>query len=179
MKIFSPFYKRPPKLDPPMPTTSDNDVMIKSSSSEKISTPPRIQSATTSSQVTSIRKLCNEYKIKYLAKNRENLDYEKRLIHMNGQLERLKLDLTYSKEHNDKLQEKVSELEKENNELKQQISKLNHKNRDDDKENNQEPVENWSPEFKIHETFLCSRAILEDKINTLKIELKTGQNIKK
>lgn len=178
MRIFSPFYKRPPKREPVQPSPN-RDVMIKASSSEKISSPAIVQSSLSSNQITNIRKLCSDYKVKYLAKNRENLEYEKKLIHMNGQLERLKLDLTYEKEQNGKLQERLDQLEDENRNLKIQLESQR-QNFLDDLENNNDPEEEQSAtptEYKIHETFICSKAILQDKINQLRNELHLGRDI--
>lgn len=178
MRIFSPFYKKPPRQEP-IQSSSNNEVLIKSSSSEKISSPTRVQSTLSSNQVHSIRKLCSEYKVKYLAKNRENLEYEKRLIHANTQIERLKLDITYLKERDAKLHERVQELEEENRNLKIQLESQK-QNLLDDLENNNGPegedgLSATPPEHKIHETFICSKAILQDKINQLRYELQLGQ----
>lgn len=65
-----------------------------------------------------------DYRSRYQSKNRENLEYEKRLIQLNAQIERLKLDLSYLKEQNESLKLNRHELVQENSRLKLENSKL-------------------------------------------------------
>lgn len=75
-------------------------------------------------QPTSVRRMCEEYKAKYITKNRENLEYEKRLIQLTAQVERLKLDMSYMKERNEKLEIDFEKLSEENSKLKIENSNL-------------------------------------------------------
>lgn len=73
---------------------------------------------------SSVKKLCDEYKNKYITKNRENLEYEKRLIQLTAQVERLKLDMSYLRERNEKLEIDYEKLSEENSKLKIENSNL-------------------------------------------------------
>lgn len=54
-------------------------------------------------QEANVKSLCEEYRMKYMIKNRENLEYEKQVIQLKAQLERLKIDLGFLKERNEEL----------------------------------------------------------------------------
>lgn len=92
---------------------------LRSTSTPK--TPDRIDE---DDQPTSVRTMCEEYKNKYITKNRENLEYEKRLIQLTAQVERLKLDMSYMKERNEKLEIDFEKLSEENSKLKIENSNL-------------------------------------------------------
>jgi len=73
--------------------------------------------------------LDEDYKTKYMSKNRENLENERKLIQLSAQLERIKLDLAYFREQNEnlrlgkqKLTQENSKLLLENTKLKEQLS---------------------------------------------------------
>lgn len=73
---------------------------------------------------TSVKRMCDEYKFKYMTKNRQNLEYEKRLIQLTAQIERLKLDMSDMKERNEKLEIDYEKLSEENSKLKVDNSNL-------------------------------------------------------
>lgn len=75
-------------------------------------------------QFESIKKLCDEYKLKYAAKNQENLENERRLIQVNAELERLKVDMSYLRERNDELENNIERLTRENVNLLDENSQL-------------------------------------------------------
>lgn len=124
----------------------------------------------TSDPAIDVRKLCEDYKTKYLAKNKENLEYEKKIIQMNAQLERLKLDMSYLKEQNTKLEidnaklgSEVYELKNDNCNLEDLVKKLREF----------EPDVNEST--KDHEKFVTAKTFLRDQINRLRYELTTKE----
>lgn len=110
-------------------------------------------------QQTNAIKLCEEYKQKYIVKNQESLEFERKLIQQNAQLERLKLDMSYLEEQNSKLVEENSKLIDELNSYKQKHS-----------EEAEPPV----PECTDHEEFIATDAFLQDKINKLKFSISEG-----
>lgn len=136
-----------------------------------------------SDQSNNVRKLCEEYKVKYLTKNRENLEYEKKLIHLNGEMERLKLDMSYLKEQNTKLENerdelisKIENLESLNNDLKNSMNKFQENIPDaraktDTKNLGPEKPEYMCTESMDHESFLTTKNVLQDRINLLRNEV--------
>lgn len=151
-------------------------------------------------QETSAKKMCDEYKQKYMTKNRENLEYEKRLIQLNAQIERLKLDMSFMKEQNEKLESDYEQLRSENSKLKLENSTLLEQiNLLKQREPTAEPVasardssrkeagifsnesktidlEKVEPiECRSHEEFLVARALNQKRINKLKSGLTTMQ----
>lgn len=82
---------------------------------------------------TNLIKLCEDYKSKYATKNQENLEYEKRVIQLNAEIERLTLDMNCMKEMHEKLKKDCKDLTKENTRLRSENVSLvkqltNHKN---------------------------------------------------
>lgn len=74
-----------------------------------------------------IKKICDDYKQKYIKKNKENLEYEEKVIHLTAQVERLKLDMSYIEEQNVKLETDLKRLTSENSNLKQENKRLHEK----------------------------------------------------
>lgn len=115
-------------------------------------------------ETTSAKKLCDEYKQKYMTKNRENLEYEKKLIQLNSQIERLRLDLGYIKEQNEKLESDYEKLREENSKLK--IENSNLLEQINKSKYDLEKVD--SIECRGHENFIVARALNQERINKLK-----------
>lgn len=144
-------------------------------------------------QLESIKKMCEEYKLKYAAKNQENLENEKRLIQVHAQLERLSVDMSYMKETNDKLECKLERLKdeniklsNENKDLQEQVCKQSETPKSSagpDDEHNEtnlsvdllsksiDPSNNDSIQCKQNEAFLSQKKALNETIINLKCTL--------
>ena len=139
---------------------------------------------TESQQEANTKRLCEEYKQKYMTKNRENLEYEKKLIQLNGQIERLKLDMSYLRERNEKLEADFSRISGENSKLKSENNNLLEqvKQNDLDKEETmagqqfKDGVELDTIDCRGHKEFLLARALNQERINKLKSGLTTMQS---
>lgn len=148
----------------------------------------------------SARKMCEEYKLKYMTKNRENLEYEKRLIQLNAQIERLTVDMNYMKEQNEKLEIDYENLIAENSKLKREntdlLDKINQEKQleadkltaitenltnggasDDGCNKDANLHETDSVECRSHEEFLVAKAFLQERINKLKCGLTTTMTL--
>jgi len=142
-----------------------------------------------------VSRICEEYKLKYITKNRENLEYEKRLIQLGAQIERLKIDMLDIREKNEKLaidcerlSTENSKLKSENDRLLQQINsnKLTDSTRTTTArtpttsepahdESNKDLTKVHSVESSGHEEFLVAKAFLQERINKLKYGLTSMQ----
>lgn len=149
-------------------------------------------------QQTGAKKLCEEYKLKYIAKNQENLEYERKTIQLNAQIERLKLDMGYLKEQNDKINEENenlrvenSSLKKENNDLVEQL-KINANQKENeplpipkDLEGKETNLDGCNKDLELeklnsiecrgHENFMVTKVFLQERINKLKYGLNSVQ----
>lgn len=155
MKMLIPFYakRRKSKLEESYHESGSLNVV------------PDIRSSSHDVHIVNVKKFHNEYKTKYLASAKENLRYEKKLIQLNTEISRLKLDLNHHKERADELNKRYVDLKELYNNLQQRINDAQNDN----------PLENLNYEdltdFKRHETFLLSRANLDDQICHMEIEL--------
>lgn len=175
-----------------------NDDECKSNAIECINQQQQLGDSNNDERQTSAIRMCEEYKLKYVTKNRENLDYEKRLIQLTAQIERLKLDMNCLQEQYDKLEidngqlsDENAKLKLENTNLMDQINKvtINTAREDEVKppvisssttEPPKEPTSKSSidldkvpssVECRGHEEFLLARAFLQERINHSKLAL--------
>lgn len=139
----------------------------------------------TNDKHTNSKKMSDEYKLKYMAKNKENLEYERRLIKLTAQIDRLKFDMVYMKEQNEKLENDNDKLYTENSKLKIENSDLSEELRKfkevgarpeseasgRDKGEDLDRVD--SVECRSHGEFLVARAFMQEEINKLKYGLST------
>lgn len=74
--------------------------------------------ANTFEEILGAKKMCDEYKRKFISKNKENLEYEQRNIELTSQIKHLKVDLGFIEEQNEKLMLRLKDVEAENQMLK-------------------------------------------------------------
>ena len=139
---------------------------------------------------TNAKKICDEYKKKFIAKNRENLEYEKRVIQLAAQIERLKLDMSYIQKQSTKFEAEYkrvmienSTLKSENKRLLEQMKSLRQRdkltentpvNRDEANSGGvKSDVMKESIECRGHKEFLAARTMNQERINKLKSSLTT------
>lgn len=134
----------------------------------------------TKNQQTNAMKLCEEFRLKYVTKNQENLEYERKTIQLNAQIESLKIDMSFLKEQNDKIEDEVEKLRAENSRLKEDnnnlIEKLKEKETNLGARNRDLTYEDVSSvECKGQEEFIVTKAYLQERINKLKYGLNSVQ----
>jgi ankyrin repeat protein len=132
-------------------------------------------------------RFCDEYKQKYIIKNKENLEYEKKVIQLTAQIERLKLDINQLKEQNESLQSDNKRLSSENSMLKlenrtmmeqmrafkQKSEKKIQKKDDSGACDASADKSSDSVDCRGHKEFLVARNLNQERINKLKSGLKT------
>lgn len=161
---------------------------------KRVSFQDDVDSAEAISRTANLRKMCDEYKQKYAQKNKENLEYEKRVIHLNAQIERLKIDMDCMREHSDKLDKEIESLKEENARLKLEnaqvretacngdaanTSAMHHQYATIDSprvieriaSNERVTANTRSIEFRGHDEFLATKTLMQERINKLKYEL--------
>lgn len=136
------------------------------------------------------KKMCEEYKQKFIEKNRENLEYEKRVIQLAAQIERLKLDMSYIQKQNLKIEADYKRVMIENSTLKldnkrllEQVKSLKHRdelseigpvNGDETNPDGVKPDVNKEPiDCRGHKEFLAAKNTNQERINKLKSSLTT------
>lgn len=147
------------------------------------------QKTLTSNAETNLMKLCDDYKHKYATKNQENLDYEKKIIQLNAEIERLTIDMNCVKEMHEKLKKDCKDLTKENTRLRSEnvslmkqlttykhngrhlITEMNSSNRSNGSEGSRSID---SAECRNHKEFLLVKASQEKKIKELQRGLLTN-----
>lgn len=129
----------------------------------------------------------DEYKQKYIIKNKENLEYEKKIIQLTAQMERMKLDINHLKEQNDNLQSDNKRLSSENSMLKLENRTMMeqmraYKQKSEKKFAKKDGSETCdinldktseSIDCRGHKEFLVARNLNQERINKLKSSLTT------
>uniref|UniRef100_A0A6G1S7Y7 Ankyrin repeat domain-containing protein 7 n=1 Tax=Aceria tosichella TaxID=561515 RepID=A0A6G1S7Y7_9ACAR len=130
---------------------------------------------------------CDEYKQKYIIKNKENLEYERKIIQLTAQMERMKLDINHLREQNDSLQTDNKRLSSENSMLKlenrtmmEQMRAFKQKSENKfSKKDESEACDisldktSESIDCRGHKEFLTARNLNQERINKLKSSLTT------